>query len=410
MSYYTPDQLTKMRIDELRLQNRLNESGGDKIAAIYEYEEKVKQQTNAMVTTDNIPSYENLYISRKTERDQRFESNGNLVQLLLQIADQENAEKIFNLLQGELTDTQLKTLMENWPKLLTLIRKTFSRGVSTRTLVDFLVREVKDITPVPPNSPRSTKRNVIGKRKADNAASYDTDQLPISTWLYPSSQPEKIKKQRGRPRKNNNNDDDDDIYSPPSSAEGKPMHDETTNESIGTGLKKKNIRFVMRGTGSGEAEEEVEVKRVPKMSTTKNRYAKLNKFVINYDDLNKGILNLKYEKSMVRHPRMYKQKISSELQDILLDIVEYSTFEKSKFRRMTEPDKSLLRVFCDICHININEFSFDDIQKQYEILIGQRASGNNSPVLARQLIRLITEGIVEKRIPMKQGLEIINKI
>ena len=421
--YPSLDELTQRRISNLKLQISLNAKRSDKVASIYDYEQRIKQQVNATVTGE-IPTYESLYVTQQSEEQKQYEKSVNLINLLRQIADPENAEAIYRKLNAELTDAEMQTVQEQWTGILKQIKKTFTKGVSVTAIVNFIVDYLKNqkvLQPAVENNVFITKPQpeTPNKRGAKKRYRKEREREQIKTEAVDKeiqSPPTKILK--------------DNVNTPPTASSSsssssslskkkkansslgpsKPITEYFGNDNSrsGVGLKRKTkIRFVMRGTGaSGEVEESVRIQR----GFTRDEYKPLNKFIINYDKLyNENLIVLKYASNLNICEKFRKTKVSNAVRDILLQIID-GQFSKATYSNLSADDKNLVRGFCDSAHVNIHEYSIDNFQKNYDILIGEFNSGNKNPRIKKQIIGLISQGIAEKRIKTKDGLEIISSI
>ena len=416
----------------LQNQIELQQKSGDKIARIYEYDQRIKQTPNAIVT-GSVPSYENLFITQDTERNGVNEGTieGHLTRKLLQFADAPNADKILQRLSNSLSVDELKTLNEYWHKVSTEIRKNFSKGVSINALTDFIIGYVKEKL----NKPEITTSNLLdlhepsipeNKKKIKNIKvppppkinDDDDIETPLITYKKGSTNPllKKIEERIASYQKDGYNvntkthevTNASGVVDTKRTNNLKKLFDEADSLNLlktGTGFKKpkgynktNHLRFIINGTGSG-------------LLKKKEKYIRLNKFMVDLPSLeNKNIINLKYVSNQKIHPKFPRQKISNKLRDIIRILIVDGEFSKDEFELLSKDDQIIFYNFTDYAHIDVGLQNSNDIQNEYDILLGEFKSGNKNEVIRNKLKSLISSAINNKDIPLKQGILLLNTI
>jgi len=161
------------------------------------------------------------------------------------------------------------------------------------------------------------------------------------------------------------------------------------DEMEGLGLNKKKKKKVIYGRGCS-------------LKSQQNRHS----FGIYYLDkkkLNENILTVKYTKTDSPIQKLRTQKISNELKEIINDVIT-NKFNNRIYNGLNETDKRLFNRFIETVKLTdsipIDNTLDDNFQKNYQVLIGEFQSGNNSPEIKDALKRFVVEGL---------GMGIINR-
>jgi hypothetical protein len=158
----------------------------------------------------------------------------------------------------------------------------------------------------------------------------------------------------------------------------------------GSGLnKKKKGKGVIYGRGSS-------------IKSQQNRHY-LGMYYLEKKKLNENILSVKYSKTDSPIQKLRSQKISNELKEIINDVIT-NKFNKRLYDGLNETDKRLFNRLIDTVKLTdsipIDNSLDDNFQKNYQVLLGEFQSGNNSPEIKDALKRYVVEGL---------GMGIINK-
>ena len=174
----------------------------------------------------------------------------------------------------------------------------------------------------------------------------------------------------------------------------------------GLGFKRKIAKVKHKGT--------VYKKQIKFMGSgyneTKSEYVQLNKFMINYEQLvNKNIVSLKYINTRQSNSKINKQLVSDDIKFLIIDFIKTNKLNKVLYEKMKTKDQDWIYDFFNAVHINVGIQSNknDEVMKQYEILIGEYESGNNSPAVTNKLKVYINDFVRQKRISLEQGLTMI---
>jgi hypothetical protein len=130
------------------------------------------------------------------------------------------------------------------------------------------------------------------------------------------------------------------------------------------------------------------------------------KFVIDMEKLRKNILSVTYQSCRASIPSLKRENISNDVKKIITDIVQ-DKYNANLFNKMKPDDQRIVSTFVRTMKIeNIDMREFDEAyQKNYEILLGQVNSGQNNPLVKRELKECILRAITEGLIPKSQGYD-----
>jgi hypothetical protein len=131
-----------------------------------------------------------------------------------------------------------------------------------------------------------------------------------------------------------------------------------------------------------------------------------------YIDLKKlkaNILVVKYTSSDGNIPSLKTQSITNNVKECIESCIGDS-FNQTLFDGLNPDDKRLVKRFLRITKFNnIDLEDKDDAQFQinYEILLGEFNSGNNSPLVKNQLKKYVLQALAENQIPRNEAMMLI---
>jgi hypothetical protein len=128
------------------------------------------------------------------------------------------------------------------------------------------------------------------------------------------------------------------------------------------------------------------------------------KFIIDMEKLRRNILSVSYASCRASIPQLKKENVSNDVKNILKDIIE-KKYNANLFNKMKSDDQRIVSTFVRMMKIpDIDMKEFDEAyQLNYEILLGQVNSGQNNPIVKRELKEYILRAISEGLIPKSQG-------
>jgi hypothetical protein len=96
------------------------------------------------------------------------------------------------------------------------------------------------------------------------------------------------------------------------------------------------------------------------------------------------------------------------VKNVITDIVQ-GHYNANLFNKMTPDDQRIVSTFVRTLKIpDIDMKEFDEAyQLNYEVLLGQMNSGQNNPVVKKQLKQYILRAITENIIPKAQGYNML---
>lgn len=155
-----------------------------------------------------------------------------------------------------------------------------------------------------------------------------------------------------------------------------------------------------------------------------SKYVSFGKYIINYPNLEDGYIQLRFKSQGVINDDKIRRKIkvSRDMKDLVLDLIEKHKIIKPKYDKLEKEEKDLFKYIIDASKLrkqlnsfgveeeeNLNE-PIDEDEKRLKLLIGEMVAGNTNAELKRQLLILITKFILEKRITEKEGEDIIKDL
>jgi hypothetical protein len=128
------------------------------------------------------------------------------------------------------------------------------------------------------------------------------------------------------------------------------------------------------------------------------------KFILDMQKLRRNILSVTYQSCRASIQSLKRENISNDVKNIITDIVQ-DKYNANLFNKMKPDDQRIVSTFVRTMKIEkIDMREFDEAyQKNYEILLGQVNSGQNNPIVKRELKEYILRAISEGLIPKSQG-------
>ena len=181
---------------------------------------------------------------------------------------------------------------------------------------------------------------------------------------------------------------------------------ETDKEITGNGLSfNKRMPFHHRNVIVGRGLEPTENEPTKKRLESRKYY---DKIYIDLDKLSKGILYCKYISHDQPITSLRTQKISKEARDMIKDIIA-DKYNIRVFKLLNRNDKRLVRTFADKFNysLDMGDDEDEELQKQFEVLLGQYEAGNNDEKLKAKLRSYVRIAIKEDLIPYKEALGLL---
>lgn len=97
-------------------------------------------------------------------------------------------------------------------------------------------------------------------------------------------------------------------------------------------------------------------------------------------------------------PVIISNKVKKVVEDIMKD-----KFQIDDFNQLNIQEKRIVNKLADFLGMTAGEDTSDEFQKQFDILLGQVQSGNDSNIIKAKLKQMILVAINEKRIPRTEG-------
>ena len=135
--------------------------------------------------------------------------------------------------------------------------------------------------------------------------------------------------------------------------------------------------------------------------TTKRHY--VNGKYIDLAKLSKNILCIKYETNNTQLPSIKPISISNDVKEVLEDLVK-DKYDKRLFDKLKSHEKRIIQQVVQALKIDVSVHSKedDDFHRNFEILKGELASGNDNPKVRAELKKYIVEGMHSNQIPMRE--------
>ena len=140
----------------------------------------------------------------------------------------------------------------------------------------------------------------------------------------------------------------------------------------------------------------------PKLSRNPDKKTFDNgKFTIDLEKLRRNILSVTYSSCRAIIPSLKKEHVSNDVKNIITDIID-GNYNANLFNKIQQDDQRIISNFVRTMKIpDIDMTEFDKgYQLHFEVLQGQMNSGQNNPVIKRELkeyyLRAISEGLISR--------------
>lgn len=135
----------------------------------------------------------------------------------------------------------------------------------------------------------------------------------------------------------------------------------------------------------------------------------LGKYYVDKNKLSDNILCVKYAVNDAQIPTMKVQRVSSGVKENVEDILN-GRFDRRIYNLLSADDKRVVKRFAKTVKMDLDLDDNEDFQRQYEILLGEYTSGNDSPKLKAQLKKFVLEALQENRIPRNQAMMLLYQL
>lgn len=199
--------------------------------------------------------------------------------------------------------------------------------------------------------------------------------------------------------------------------------DETFEDALsGEGLKSRRVSNTMSGLGRTRVflNKKPVYGRGIGLIEPVNRYVPFGKYFINYPSLEDGFIQLRFKSTGTLNDEKLRRKlkISKDLKNLMLDLIEKHKVTKQKYDKLNDEEKELFKYVIEVSKlskqlgfgVNEEEEIKDEDEKKFKILIGEIRAGNTNKELQRQLLLLISKFILEGRISKNEGDEILKEL
>lgn len=145
------------------------------------------------------------------------------------------------------------------------------------------------------------------------------------------------------------------------------------------------------------------------LQTKTKKLHMMNKYFIDLNKLDEGLLVVKYTKSGGPHPRIKVQQLTRDSKETIRDILN-NRFNPRVFEKMNADDKRVVTNFVKRCNLDVEVPHDLEFEKNYEMLRGEYISGNDSPAVKNELRRYCLHGINEGLISKSSGMLLLYQL
>lgn len=146
------------------------------------------------------------------------------------------------------------------------------------------------------------------------------------------------------------------------------------------------------------------------------RYKEFGKYLIHIPSLKKGILNLKFP-SYASIPTIKQTTLSTDLLDLIVDLLESQEINKRLYTRMSKEDQDFFYTIAQKAGIDqtlglgirVNETQKKEMER-FNLLRGQIIAGNNNPTLLKELKQYIVKFMRDGTMNRHQGNDLLFEI
>ena len=134
----------------------------------------------------------------------------------------------------------------------------------------------------------------------------------------------------------------------------------------------------------------------------------LGNYYVDTNQLKENILCVRYAKTDAQLPQMKVQRVSNGVKENVEDILN-GKFDKRIYNLLNDDDKRLVKRFakCVKMSLDLDDDLDKAFQREYEILLGEYQSGNDSPLIKSKLKRFVVQAIQENLIPRHQAMMLL---
>jgi hypothetical protein len=172
----------------------------------------------------------------------------------------------------------------------------------------------------------------------------------------------------------------------------------TSVSKKGEGLRK---RYYGRGLPVPKAEPRVEREYI-------------DKYYVDMKKLKSNILSVKYAKTDAHIPTLKVTPITDGVKDLLTKILNEDQYDDSMYKKLKDTEKRLVKRFLKATkldeQIDLGKDEDETFQTQFQILLGEFNSGNDSPVVKKSLKKFVLEGMQSNQIPRSHGMMLLYQL
>ena len=138
-------------------------------------------------------------------------------------------------------------------------------------------------------------------------------------------------------------------------------------------------------------------------SSMKKRFY-FEKYYVELDKLASNTLSVKYARTDAYIPTLKVQQISNKVKELIQDVMQ-DDYDERIFKLLSDDDKRVFKRFVKALHLDLSiQDDLDEkFQKEYEILLGEFNSGNDSPEVKKALKKYVIEGFNEGKLSRHQA-------
>jgi hypothetical protein len=173
---------------------------------------------------------------------------------------------------------------------------------------------------------------------------------------------------------------------------------------IGKGLKKTKTKTKAKKIGRGLSPIQIisddnhhEKKTSKRQVNTQDKNKKVfGNYFIDLKLLKSNILALKYVKNGNVVTNMGQVYLKDEVKPVIMDLINTGTYRQDEFNKLQGIDKRLLVKLGKYLKIDIdNSVDANEFQKEFQILLGERDSGNDNPLIIKKLKQYVLIALQE---------------
>lgn len=153
------------------------------------------------------------------------------------------------------------------------------------------------------------------------------------------------------------------------------------------------------------------VSRVGEHKTSRIHRFYMDKYYVDLKKLGNNVLCVKYSLNDAFVPSLKVQRVSNAVRDLINDILE-NKYNTRIFQMLTDNEKRVVKRFVSACKLDveIDKNLDDEFQRNFEVLLGEYQSGNDSPQVKKELKKYIMEALQENKIPKSQAMLLLYEL